>query len=96
MYLNDRSLNWSLKFLKVKWCKNGNELSESNSRFKFSNPSSGKYVFEIPTVLSTDDGDYHAIASNTNGDVIAAFSLNVEFDEVDTKNIDVSQILKKI
>ncbi len=86
---------YSLFPIEVKWCKNGKELSESN-RFKIISSASGEYALEIPTVLSTDDGEYQAIASNSNGETLAAFSLNVDFDEDDSKNIDVSQILKKI
>jgi hypothetical protein len=60
------------------------------------NAATGQYALEIPTVLSTDDGEYQAIASNANGEIIAAFSLNVDFDEDASKNLDVAQILKKI
>lgn len=68
----------------VKWIKNGKELEASN-RFKFTNDSgSGIFTFEILTVLATDDGDYQAIASNNKGDVIAAFNLNVNFDDGDS------------
>ena len=80
-------------FILVKWVKNGKELDESN-RFKFTSDSgSGIFTFEIMTVLATDEGDYQAIASNNKGDVIAAFNLNVDFEDGDA-NLDVSKILK--
>ena len=64
----------------VKWFKDNNQLAESD-RIKFiSQPEDGTYSLSIPTVLSTDNGQYHATASNANGEVIAAFCLIVSFD----------------
>lgn len=81
-------------FLKVKWTKNGKELEQSG-RFKFtSDASSGRHVLEIPTVLATDESEYQAIASNSKGDVIAAFNLNVDFEDGES-NLSVTQILEK-
>lgn len=65
----------------VKWFKNNEELVESK-RILFNNDEkNGNYTLSIPTCLATDSGDYHATASNSNGEVIAAFSLCVSFDE---------------
>jgi titin len=64
----------------IKWSKDNNELAESE-RIKFeSQPENGLYSLVIPTILSTDNGQYHATASNANGEVIAAFCLIVSFD----------------
>ncbi len=72
-------------------------MEESNNRFKIINDvASGVFTFEIPTVLATDEGDYQAIASNNKGDVIAAFNLNVDFEDAFESNLDVTQLLKKI
>ena len=72
-------------FLIVKWFKNENdELSEStNKRIKLlSEPETGKHSLQIANISSSDNGQYHALASNATGEVVAAFSLlvNVRLD----------------
>lgn len=77
----------------VKWFKNNTQIEESD-RVKFeSDEESGKYALVIPTCLSIDDGQYHASASNSNGEVIAAFSLIVSFENA-SDQIDVKKILE--
>ena len=64
----------------VKWFKDNNQLAESDRISFASQPENGVYSLVIPTVLSTDNGQYHASASNANGEVIAAFCLIVSYD----------------
>jgi hypothetical protein len=40
-----------------------------------SEPSKGNYSLIIKNVESGDNGQYNALATNSNGEVIAAFSL---------------------
>ncbi len=49
----------------------------------------------ISTVLSTDDGQYYAMATNSCGEATAAFSLIVSFEINDSNLIDVKKILEK-
>jgi hypothetical protein len=63
----------------VKWFKDNKELNESDRIHFLSNTESGEYSLEIPTVLATDNGQYHALASNSNGEVIGAFSLIINY-----------------
>lgn len=79
--------------LKVKWFKNNNEISESD-RVKMSETSEDCYCLSMPAALSTDEGQYHVHASNSNGEVIAAFSLVVSFDPA-SATLDLNQILAK-
>ena len=54
------------------------------------------YSLFITTVLSTDDGQYYVVATNTNGEEItAAFCLIVSFEINDSNLIDVKKILEK-
>lgn len=79
----------------VKWFKDSKPLEESDRIRITSDEESGTYSVDIPTCLSIDDGQYHATASNSNGEVIAAFSLIVAYDATtDANNIDVKQILE--
>ncbi|CAF0846330.1 unnamed protein product [Brachionus calyciflorus] len=69
------------KPISLKWFKNNELLTESNRVLIKSDEPNGNYELNIPTCLATDSGDYHATASNSNGEVIAAFSLIVSYDE---------------
>ena len=81
--------------LKVKWFKNNEEIIESD-RIKFVNDTSrNSYCLLISTVLSTDDGQYYAMATNSSGEATAAFSLIVSFEINDSNLIDVKKILEK-
>ena len=83
-----------LSFKTVKWYKD-NTLVEESDRVKFeADEESGSYALVIPTCLSIDDGQYHAAASNSNGEVIAAFSLVVSIDSSSSGSIDVKKILE--
>ena len=79
----------------VKWFKDNQQLAESNRIQLLSNQDNGTYSLSIPTVLSTDDGLYTASASNSNGEVIAAFSLSVSFDATVSNSLDVKKLLEK-
>lgn len=79
----------------VKWFKNNQEVFESD-RVKFvNNDKENLYSLEISTVLSTDDGQYYAIATNSNGEATAAFCLIVSFEINDSNLLDVKKILEK-
>ena len=78
----------------VKWFKDNQQLAESN-RIQLLSNQDGTYSLSIPTVLSTDDGLYTASASNSNGEVIAAFSLSVSFDATVSNSLDVKKLLEK-
>jgi hypothetical protein len=83
--------------IKVKWFKNNEEIIESD-RIKFINDNNNHlYSLNITTVLSTDDGQYYVVATNTtNGEEItAAFCLIVSFEINDSNLIDVKKILEK-
>ena len=48
----------------------------------------------MQTALSTDNGQYHVLASNNSGEVIAAFSLIVAYDPADSNSsLDVKHLL---
>jgi hypothetical protein len=64
----------------VKWFKDNTELSESDRVKFFWEPQNNTHSLIIPAALSTDDGQYHVLASNSNGEVIAAFSVIVSAD----------------
>ena len=64
----------------VKWYKDNKQIDESDRVTFESDEESGNYALVIPTSLSIDDGQYHASASNSNGEVIAAFSIIVSFE----------------
>ena len=67
--------------ISLKWYKNNEELVKSKRILFINDENNGNYTLSIPTCLATDSGEYHATASNSNGEVIAAFSLCVSFEE---------------
>jgi hypothetical protein len=61
----------------VKWFKDSKLIEESDRVSFFDDDETGTHALIIPACLSIDDGQYHATASNSNGEVIAAFSIIV-------------------
>ncbi len=59
----------------MKWFKDNIELNES-SKIKFlTEIEKGNYSLVINSADLSDNGQYHALATNSNGEVLAAFSL---------------------
>lgn len=84
------------KPISVKWFKDNKPLVESDRVKLVSDEQSGEFSLSIPTCLSIDEGQYHATASNSNGEVTAAFSLVVSYDtSSDSNSVDVKKILEK-
>lgn len=94
----DCIMNLNDLFFKVKWFKNNKQITESD-RYEFkSDDENGIYSLIIPTCLSTDDGQYHISASNSNGEVIAAYSVIISYDALsnaDANSIDLKQIIEQ-
>ena len=67
---------FSILFL-VKWFKDSIELNQSSKLNIISEPEKEYYSLVIKNAESSDNGQYHAIATNANGEVLAAFSLIV-------------------
>lgn len=61
----------------AEWNFNGKPLDRESSRFAFTD-NDKEFSFEIPVVLSTDEGQYHVTVSNDKGEITAAFSLHVD------------------
>ena len=61
----------------AEWNFNGKPIDRESSRFVFNN-SETEFSFEIPVVLSTDQGQYHVTVANDKGEITAAFSLHVD------------------
>jgi hypothetical protein len=74
----------------VTWFKDNKQV-ENSDRIKIESNETLASL-EIATALSTDQAQYHALASNSKGEVIASFSLNVAFD-ANSASLDVKEIL---
>ena len=64
-------------FIIAEWNFNGKSLDRESSRFIFTDHEKD-FSFEIPVVLTTDEGQYHVTVSNDKGEITAAFSLHVD------------------
>ena len=89
---------WSPGFrLAVEWYRENKAITSECARFKISQEPGNRFSFAISHALSTDSGQFIALATTDEVESIAAFCLHVnEHVDEQNNNVDVQQLLDSL